>query len=104
MCIVSMVHDHYDPLIPLPEDIFPGTVLPHQPPSFDWTTLLKPGVDLAELRQLIADFRECVAAAQRLDVAMKQPDCVDPEKAKLEERCARLEKIIDALLVQKAAP
>src|SRR5579863_882455 len=98
MCVVSNVHDHFNPLFP--------PIVPTAAPSFDPTTLqwpIVPAPDLTEMRKLIYDFKEAVAAAQKLDMLMKQPDCVDPDKAKLQERVARLEKVIDALLDKRAA-
>lgn len=52
---------------------------------------------IQELRALIAEFKEAVAAARKVDLLTKQPDCEDPEKAKLEERVARIEKALDAM-------
>ena len=96
MCVVSMVHDHYEPLFPDPSGSGGLGGLN------DWLQAKKAQqneiVDLAELRKLIAEFREAIEAAKKVDVLTKQPDCLDPEKAKLQERVDRLEKIIDALL------
>jgi hypothetical protein len=46
---------------------------------------------VADLRTLIDEFRRALEAAKTVDLLTGQPDCVDPEKAKLEERVARLE-------------
>lgn len=97
MCVVSMVHDHYDKLIP------------RVPP---WVTTPEPGIctdpvtkprrvvalpkmpteaEIKRLQKVIDDFREAMKAAEKVDVLTAQPDCVDPEKAKLKERVAYLE-------------
>jgi hypothetical protein len=88
MCVISNVMDHYNPLFPAP------TPLPVDGPGvhdFDWTKFFQPPIDLVELRKLVDEFKEAVAAAKKLDIILKQPDCIDPEKAKLEERVAALE-------------
>lgn len=97
MCIVSNVHDHYNPLFPPMVPPVDQVVTP-----IDWSKVFpQPAPDLSEMRKLIDEFKEAVAAAQKLDTLLKQPDCVDPDKAKLQERVERLERIIDALLVQR---
>lgn len=90
MCVISMVMDYYKPMIP-----DPGLVAPTLNSTLTFTS---PYVDLEELRKLIDEFKQAVEAAKKVDILTGQPDCVDPEKAKLEERVARLEKIIDVLL------
>jgi hypothetical protein len=82
MCVVSMVHDHYF-------DRFKPYV---QPQETKWPWPAEPPVDTDELRKLIDEFKEAIAAAKKIDVLTKQPDCVDPEKAKLSARVAELEK------------
>ncbi len=93
MCVVSMVMDHYEPLIPR---VVPTTFTPaigfH---TFD---------PHAELRKLIEDFKEAVAAARKVDALTKQPDCEDPEKAKLEERVTELERIVDGMRAALSPP
>jgi hypothetical protein len=88
MCVISNVMDYYKPLFPAPVD---GLDVLRASPT-DWTKILQPLIDMEELRKLIADFKEAVAAARKLDALMKTPDCADPEKVKLEERVAELEK------------
>lgn len=94
MCVVSMVHDE-----------FSGRLSGQGATWSGWTTA-QPALtadDITALRQLIADFREAVAAAKVVDRLTGQPDCVDPEKAKLEERVAALETRLTALEVWKNA-
>mgnify|MGYP000936591254 CR=1 FL=1 len=105
MCVVSMVMDHYhdrfrrwdwappEP-IPLPGPPVRGNFPPEpqEPLEDQLARIFKRKSDVDELRQLIKDFREAVDAAKRIDVLTKQPDCVDPKKATLEERVAALEK------------
>lgn len=80
MCTLSMVMDHY-------QDRFP---YPSSNPVPSKTITVTP-LPTEELRQLIREFREAVAAAKTVDALTNQPDCEDPEKAKLEERVAVLE-------------
>ncbi len=99
MCTLSMVYDHFDKQFPDPSDwhrwvqppaIAPA-IAPYQPQS--------PMVE--EMRKLIAEFREAVAAARKVDVLTKQPDCEDPEKARLTERVAQLEAMVAELMKAK---
>jgi hypothetical protein len=87
MCVISMVMDNF-------EDRFnrkPYGMLPSTQP-----VVISPP-ELAELRELIAQFKEAVQAAKTVDRLTGQPDCVDPKKAKLEERVAELERRLDAM-------
>jgi hypothetical protein len=91
MCVMSVVHDHYWPLIPDPEIYGPGpTPVPFVPPP-------PPPDNLAELRQLIEDFKKAAAAAKVVDELTGQKDCVDPEKATLIDRVRALEERLDAI-------
>lgn len=115
MCVYSMVHDHYLPRFPspVPADnpwtpnpnpwIQPTKTVPVQPilPNpVDWSKLFKkdptpdPEVEelKAKLRVLIDEYREALTAAKKVDELTHQPDCPSPEKLKLEERVAELEK------------
>lgn len=102
MCTMSMVYDHFDKRFPDTSG-WPSTGIgPLNPaPSLVWPP---PQTNLAELRQLIADFKQAIEAARTLDALMQQKDCVDPEKAALKEKVDRMEKIIDALLAKQPAP
>lgn len=87
MCVISMVMDHYQPLIPEITPLGP-TFGPTAPPiQYGWP----PSVDLVALRRLIDEFNAAVAAAKTVDKLTGQPDCEDPEKMKLVERVAELE-------------
>lgn len=98
MCVVSAVHDQYEPYIPLPKQ---WPIVPA--PSTGATPITKVivNVDLQEqideLKELIASFRKAVEAAEVFDRLTGQPDCVDPDKAKLVERVEALEKKIAEL-------
>ncbi len=96
MCTVSMVYDHYRDQFP----VYPPTIAPDAGGTGGWIKDLisKPTVDLALLRTLINEFKEAVEAAKKLDALMRQPDCTDPEKAKLQERVNKLEKVVNALM------
>ena len=91
MCIVSMIHDHYQPQFE-PYKWVSSTTTPGA-----GTFAFGPTVDVEKLEKLIKDFNEAIFAAARLDVLTKQPDCVDPEKAMLQERVAELEKQLQAV-------
>lgn len=94
MYIVSNVMDHYRPQFePYRRDTTPTS-----------TFTITQSVDLVELARLIEDFKEAVAAAKKLDVLTKQPDCEDPEKAKLVARVADLEKQLEAVREAAAPP
>ena len=81
MCVVSMVSDHYQPLIiPWKYKIEPS--IPAKPIDL---------ADLEHLENLIKDYREAVAAATTVDRLTKQSDSIDPEKLKLHKRIEELE-------------
>jgi len=88
MCVVSGVYDHFYPRIPDP--------LPQVQPQINWQINQQP-IDLVELRTLIEEFKEALKAAKTVDRLTGQPDCADPEKAKLEKRVALLEKQIEQM-------
>lgn len=83
MCVVSMVSDHYQPLItPWVKKISPQPIIDHQDIS---------EIDLIQLSQLLKEFNDAMKAAKKVDVLTKQPDCVAPEKAELNKRIEALE-------------
>lgn len=84
MCVISMVHDHFAPRIP-------------DAGTFQWPPPDPFAAPLAELRQLIADFRAACTAAKVVDEKTAQPDCLDPAKAGLEARVAELERRLNAM-------
>ena len=97
MCFVSMVMDSYKPQFPewkWTQEIVPNPAIPSET-KITLSTLGKE--DLAKLEKLIAEFKEAVAIANRLDVLTKKPDCVDPEKEKLVARVAELEAQLAAI-------
>jgi predicted nucleic acid-binding Zn-ribbon protein len=79
-----MVHNSF-------EDQFPRSE------PFQWPSLSTPTIDLDRLERLVKDFKDAVKAAELLDRLLKQPDCVDPEKAKLQERVVELEARLAAI-------
>lgn len=84
MCTVSFVYDHYRPTFPVLQPSF-------WPPNLTQPPAEKAAAD--ELRQLIAEFRQALAAAKVVDRLTDQADCEDPEKATLEDRVRRLEEL-----------
>ncbi len=104
MCVVSMVHDHYDPLIPQPGGTGTNGTSWWTPPIGDSVTIypLQSTYDIATLVKLIEDYYEAKKAAEIVDKLTGQPDCIDPKKAELEKRVQALEEEI-ALLKQVEA-
>lgn len=95
MCVVSMIHDYFEPRIPDPNSIggidWSHVKIETSTPtstSDEWARAV------ADLRTLIDEFRRALEAAKTVDRLTGQPDCVDPDKAKLEARVAMLEAII----------
>lgn len=85
MCFVSVVMEQYQPYIPPADD------------SWRWPEPV-PGTPATEaMRELIDSFKKAVEAAHAFDRLTGQPDCEDPEKAKLIERVAELERRLDAI-------
>lgn len=86
MCVMSMVHDHFAPVFPP----LPAGTIATWPPS----AVIVSQEEADRLRGLIADFRSAIEAARVVDKLTAQPDCADPEKLKLEDRVARLERAL----------
>lgn len=86
MCVYSMV---IDTMVPR----FPDWVQP--PPAEDaplvFPTVL-PNTEVGELKKQIAEFREALRAAQKVDRLTGQPDCEDPEKVKFLKRLRKVEE------------
>lgn len=91
MCIVSNVMDSYGPIFPRPV----AEPFPVQPnvQFIPWQPKMHPD----DLAKLIEAFKQSVAAAKVADAVTKQSDCEDPEKLKLLERVAELEKQLAAV-------
>ena len=81
MCVYSMIMDYYNPKIPQ------GPCKTNQ-----WTPETQ-----SEFEKLLDDIRKAAEAAKVVDELTGQPDCVDPEKQKLEKRVAALEKELKRL-------
>lgn len=107
MCVYSVIHEHFDPRIPR-EDMWPRPfTLPVVPPDSkkEWSTVAfatKKDIDdlratIERLTKVIEDFRTAGAAAKKIDEITGQPDCLDPGKAGLEERVAKLEKRLEEI-------
>lgn len=99
MCVVSMVMDRYKPWFPEPntwpgtKEVFPNPYTPPYTPVVPYTPpKIQPIIDPDQLRELIDAFRDELKGAEKFDRLTGQPDCVDPEKQKLEERVAELEE------------
>lgn len=82
MCAVSAVYDHHAPL-------FPQLVETGSP--FDkWSSV----VQSYDLPAAIEQFKTDLEKAKAQDLADGAPDCFDPEKQKLEDRVAELERML----------
>lgn len=100
MCVYSMVLDQYAPLFPRRlEDI------PTWNPPKAAEISLDPSIvaRIEALEKLVAEFKEAMELAKKLDVLTRQPDCEDPEKAKLLQRIAELEAEIKKFKQDKKA-
>lgn len=93
MCVMSTVVDHFNPIMPQVPFV--------QQPFTNVPPLL--GVELAELRELIAEFREAAEAAKTVDRLLGEPDCVDPAKGDLEARVRRIEEWLESQFVSFAS-
>lgn len=95
VCVVSLVMDGFSPLIPQPSPWreIPPQVTPYVPATTPWFPPMPP----TDLAALLKAFHEAVAAAKTADTLTGQKDCADPEKVKLEDRVAELERRIVAL-------
>lgn len=68
--------------------------------KWNWPTewqLPKRPSEQEEVKRMIQDLKEQVRAARLLDHTLRQPDCEDPEKAKLLDKVAKLEAELKAL-------
>ncbi len=90
MCVISMVMDYYKPMFPGPKQ------------QFGWAITYPPADEVERLRKLIDEFKGAVDAAKKVDALTKQPDCIDPEKAKLLARVAKLEAALAKANKRKA--
>lgn len=105
MCVYSMVMDHFQPIIP---QTIPSPLPNGEGNALSWTSgslfTLATQKDIEELKaqiskieKLLIDFHTAAKAAKTVDILTSQPDCEDPEKKKLENRVANLEKQIKQL-------
>jgi hypothetical protein len=125
MCVYSAVGPAFEPLIPLiPNEPWPAKVVPPclapalcfcpacmlkmqtQTMPWPWGPVPSTGLPIApeDLRTLLDAFHAAVAAAKAADKAAGQPDCVDADKVKLEQRVAELERRLDAMAAAAARP
>jgi hypothetical protein len=95
MCFTSLVMQQFDPYIPQPQQWQQWPVSTPSPAERTYT------VD--ELGELLAAFRKAYEAAEKFDALTGQPDCIDPEKAKLIERVAELEAKLAAIAEEASA-
>lgn len=91
MCNVSAVFDQWEPAFPdYRQQVYPWNPAPVYPNAPKQYTP-------EDLQRLIDAFQKAVDAAKVFDVITGQPDCEDPDKAKLLDRIAELEERLTAL-------
>lgn len=91
--MVSMVFDYWNKKHPWLEQ--PDIVIsPNVGPSPSPLIFNPPSTGLTEddVKRIIKEFFESIESAKIVDRLTEQPDCEDPEKAKLEAKVKRLEK------------
>ncbi len=91
MCTYSMVFDHFDGRIPTITQV----QAPANPEWYKYVPLaddFQKSID--ELEKSIDNFKKAGAAAEVVDNLTNQPDCLDPEKAKLLDRIRELEETL----------
>jgi hypothetical protein len=86
MCMMSAVFDQWRPAFPpVQQPIYPWNPAPQVPnPPKQYTT--------DDLRKLVEAFQKALDAAKAYDDITGQPDCEDPDKAKLLARITQLEQ------------
>jgi len=96
MCVYSAIFDLYTPQIPVPT---PTPYGPTQP----WLPVLPADKPMTpeELTKLLEAFRKAAEEAKEIDKRDGNPDCEDPDKAKLLDRIAVLEHRIEILEASK---
>lgn len=102
MCVYSVVLDHYKPFFQEPffQDIVaPAVQQPQITTVNNFQIISKEEIEY--IKKLITEFKEALEAAKLIDRLIKQPDCEDPEKKKLEDRVALLEQRIAQLSKSK---
>ncbi len=87
MCVYSAVMDSWSDRIPTIEKWVP---LPYKPYSPSKT------IDEINWKEIVEAFKEEAKKAKDQDIAEGNPDCADPEKAKLEERVRELETLLNS--------
>lgn len=97
MCVLSMVFDQYQPLLPKKWTDLP-TWKPPTPKE-----LADPSLEarVKALEELVKELKEAIKLAKQLDAVTHQPDCEDPEKAKLLDRIKKLEAEIKKFKASK---
>jgi hypothetical protein len=104
MCVVSMVHDFFGPIIPDPERL-PWTPDPNItpfPPVEPSKTMPHPLTPGPLVPAVLPTPMPLPIPAKVVDRLTGQLDCVDPDKAQLEDRVNRLERQVEQLLAEQA--
>ena len=89
MCVYSAVMDTWTDKIP--------TIIPWEVPNIPTTIMPTPSKsEIIEIRKFIETFKAEVEKAKEQDIKENNPDCADPEKAKLEDRVRELEALLNS--------
>lgn len=108
MCVMSMVHDHFAPLIPdltMPWNVPqvpirvapPWDAQPAVAPFGETIQWPPPPAQVIDYARLADEFRKACEAARVIDAITGKPDCVDPAKEPLQARVAELERRLASL-------
>lgn len=89
MCVVSMIDDHYNRTIPWDVHVGAPLTITGALSEDSWVTV-------REVKNLIESYFKDREDAIRIDKNTNQPNCEDPEKAKIVERLERLEKALNS--------
>ena len=96
MCVYSAIFDHYTPKFPVPSPTPYELAVPWLPVVPDAAAMTP-----EELLKLIEDFKKAAEDAKEQDKKEGNPDCEDPDKARLLERIEILEHRIEILELSK---
>ena len=103
MCIVSMIHDHYNDWY---HKHWPWNVPKIIPPVIRPAPQPRPTPltddEIQELLDKGKEYRDAIKKAKQLDELTSQPDCEDPEKAALEKRVEALEEELRKIKLSRA--
>jgi hypothetical protein len=102
MCVRSMVYDYWNKYPwPQPLPIYVPYPVPQPQPYDPMPRQPQIEINWEVVKADIEKFKKSIAAAKVVDDLTAQPDCEDPDKAKLKEKIEALEKRIKQLEAKK---